>query len=122
MYRSYLAEEGYAPKIDSDGDVVFKYEGRMYCIVVDEEDEEYFNVVYPGFWPIESESERGKVAQAALHATARVKVVKVHPVRDNTWAAVEMFCSPPEAFKPVFQRSLRALRGAVEKFKEEMHK
>ena len=29
MYRSYLAEEGYAPKIDDDGDVRFKYEGGI---------------------------------------------------------------------------------------------
>ena len=120
MYRSYLAEEGYAPKIDDDGDVRFKYEGGSYFISVEEKDEEFFRIVYPAFWSIENESERAKVAQVALLATAETKVAKVFPVRDSTWASIEMFCSPPEVFKAVFGRSLTALRAAVQTFREKM--
>lgn len=94
MYRKYLTEEGYAPKIDDDGDVRFKYEGRYYFIAVDENDEEFFQLVFPNFWTIESDAERDKVAKAAIQATAKTKVAKVFPVNDNTWALIEMFCSP----------------------------
>ena len=120
MYRSFLAEEGYSPQIDKDGDVTFKYEGGGYCIIVSEQDEEFFQLIYPNFWSIDSEAEREKVAKAALQATAKTKVAKVYPVRDNTWASIEMFCSPPDVFKAVFQRSLSAIRSSLANFKEAM--
>lgn len=120
MYRSYLAEEGYVPQVDADGDVTFKCEGWGYFIAIDEDDAEFFRLVCPNIWQIESESEGDKVMRAALHATTRTKVVKVLPVRDNTWASVEMFCSPPETFNKVFQRSLRALQVGVQQFRQKM--
>ena len=121
MYRAFLAEEGYAPKVDEDGDIVFKCEGKTYVILVEDKDAEFFRLAYPNFWSIDSEAERAKVAEASLHATTQTKVVKVFPIKDNTWAAIEMFCSPPEAFKPVFQRSLSALRSGVEAFRSKMN-
>jgi len=120
LYRDFLDGEGYRPQIDGDGDVAFKHEGGNYVIIIDDDDDEFFRLVYPGFWEIENEPERAKVAQAALHATAQTKVAKVFPVRDNTWASIEMFCSPPETVKTVFRRCLSALRAGVEKFKTAM--
>jgi hypothetical protein len=120
MYRSFLAEEGYAPRLDDDGDVWFKYEGGNYFIAVDEKDEEFFRIVYPAFWSIENDNERAKVARAALIATAHTKVAKVFPVRDDAWASIEMFCSPPKMFKAVFRRSLTALQAAVQEFRKGM--
>lgn len=120
MYRSYLADEGYAPKIDNDGDVVFKCEGRTYAILLDNEDEEYFHLAFPNFWSIDSEDEREKVTQAATYATAHTKVAKIFPVKNDTWGSVEMFCSPPEVFRAVFPRALRALRAGVETFRQKM--
>ena len=121
MYRNYLGEEGFSPKLDSDGAVVFKYEGKSYCIIVDESDEEFFRLVFPNFWSIENDEEREKVLKAAIYSTARTKVAKVFTVRDDTWAAIEMFCSPPEAFKISFRRSLNALQTGVNNFLEKMH-
>lgn len=120
MYKDFLSEEGYAPKLDEDGDVAFKCEGLNYLILIDEDDDEYFHLVFPGFWPIESEAEREQVLQAAAQATANTKVAKVFPVRDTTWAAIEMFCDPPESFKPVFRRSMSALRAGVQSFVDKM--
>ncbi len=120
MYHAFLLEEGYSPKIDEDGDVVFKFEGGNYVILIDEDDEDYFVLLYPSFWSIESEEERAKVILAALQATTKTKVAKVLPGDDNTTAAIEMFCSPPEAIRPVFQRALRALSVAVRNFREAM--
>ena len=122
MYREFLAEEGYVPKIHGDGDVVFKYEGGLFFISTDEDDEELFRLVVPNFWAIESEAEREKAAKAALEATKRTKVAKVYLTKDDTEAVIEMFCSPPEAFKAVFGRSLSALRACVKIFREEMQR
>lgn len=82
----------------------------------------FFRLVYPGFWPIESQAERIKVEKAALEATGGTKVAKVFTVDDNVWATLELFCASPEAVKPVFSRALSALRSAVNRFREEMHK
>jgi len=120
MYRDYLFEEGYAPRIDNDGDVVFKFEGRTFLIIPDDGDAEFFRLAFPNFWRLESDDERKQAMLAALNVTAAIKVAKIFPVRDNMWATIELFCTPPEAFKPVFGRSLHALNSAVEQFRQSM--
>ena len=120
-YLEFLAEEGYRPKINANGNVAFKCEGRNYLIAIDEKDEAFFYLVYPDFWPIKSDEELARVMEAALAVIADTKVVKIFPVGDtNTWASIELFCYPPEAFKGAFERCLRALRGGVEKFVAKM--
>lgn len=120
MYLSYLRDEGYAPQIDQDGDVLFKFEGGKYYILVDEKDEFYFGVVYPGFWPIQSEGERDRVIKAAMEATSSTKVAKVFPVGNDVWADAELICQPPETFKLVIWRAVRSIRAAVARFLEGM--
>ena len=120
MFMEHLAEEGYRPKLDDDGDVVFKHEGGGYCIIIDETDEQYFRIIFPGFWSIESEQERAMVEKAALHATKQVKVAKIFPVRDDTWAAVELFCDPPSNALSVLGRSLGSLQTATNAFRAKM--
>ena len=120
MYVSYLREEGYAPEVDKDGDVMFKFEGGTYFVLVDEEDEMFFQIMYPSFWPIESEEERARVEKAAQLATRSTKVAKVYPQRDNVTASVELLCVPPEAFKAVFRRALRCIQAGVTKFRAAM--
>ncbi|MCX7664946.1 MAG: hypothetical protein N2112_05315 [Gemmataceae bacterium] len=121
MYRTYLAEEGFFPKIDEDGDVCFKFEGGNYYLSVDENDLEYFRLVFPNFWSIDSESESEQAIKAAHHTTSTTKVAKVYLTRrDNTIASIEMFCDPPEVFKSVFRRSLSALQSSVMKFRKKM--
>ena len=78
--------------------------------------------MFPNFWSIESEAEREKVVHACTTATASTKVAKVFIVRDNVWATIELFCSPPEHFMSVFDRSMGALMTGVANFVEEMRK
>lgn len=120
MYMDHLRGEGYVPELDSDGDVVFKLEGRTYIILIDEGDEEFFRIIYPNFWSIESADERIKVEKAALAATSDTKVAKIFPIRDDVWGSVEIFILPPENFKLIFARAMRALRAAVDTFVQKM--
>lgn len=120
MYLDYLRKEGYVPDVDKDGDIVFRLEGKTYCIIIDENDEMFFRLIFPNFWPIESAQERAKVEQAALYATADTKVAKVFPVKDDVFGSLEIFCMPPENFKLIFKRSLSALQTAVGKFANKM--
>lgn len=122
VYFDFLKKEGFVPQLDRDGDIVFKSEGRTYLVILDENDEVFFRLVFPNFWSIENEAERMKVERAALIATANTKVAKVFPVGNNTWATIEMFAPSPENVLPVFLRSMSALMTAVNKFVEEMRK
>ncbi|MGQ9494262.1 MAG: hypothetical protein ACUVR2_10960 [Anaerolineae bacterium] len=121
-FHNFLHDEGYVPSLDEEGDIRFKCEGRTYLVILDERDEEFFQLAFPNFWPIESEEERAKVENAALTATAQTKVAKVFPVRDNVWATIELFCSSIDHAKTVFHRSLGALQSAVVTFADEMRK
>lgn len=114
----YLREEGYVPKLDEDGDIVFKCEGRTYYVILDGNDEQFFRLVFPNFWSIGDEDERARVMSAAQAATAKTKVAKIFPVKDDTWASVELFLPSAEAFNAVFSRSMSALRAAVQTFRE----
>ena len=57
LYIDYLAHEGYRPTTDADGDVEFHYEGGYYYIDIETSDANYFQLVYPSFWRIESDEE-----------------------------------------------------------------
>jgi hypothetical protein len=117
-YLEFLAEEGYRPKINADGNVSFKCEGRSYVIRIDEYEEEYFYLIYPNFWRIESDEELSRVKEAALAVTAETKAVKIYPVGGtNTYATVEQFCFPST---DVFDRCLCVLHTGVEKFVAKM--
>lgn len=118
-YLEFLAEEGYRPRLDADGDVVFKVEGGVYYILLDE-DEEFFRLIYPNFWPLETEEERTRAERAAFAVTTRMKVVKVLLDGRGVLATVEMFCSPPESVHPVIHRSIRAIQDAVREFRATM--
>ncbi len=119
VFEDFLQEEGYSPKRDGDGDIVFKREGRTYLILLDDDDE-FFRIVFPSFWSIESPQELLQVQAAAVKATEAIKVAKIFPVKDDTWGSIEIFCSSIDEAKKVFPRSMSALHAAVDRFAQEM--
>ena len=120
LYLEYLKVEGYVPRVDEDGDVVFKKEGGTYFIDVDESDPEFFRIVFPAFWDIETATERRRVERAAARTCARIKAGKVYPVRDDVWATVELFLAKPEDFQVIFVRAMRVLDHTVNLFAQQM--
>ncbi|MFG1691480.1 hypothetical protein ACGF5M_04940 [Gemmatimonadota bacterium] len=120
LYNDFLQSEGYTTEVDDDGDITFKLEGGNYFLFAQEADREYFTVVFPNFWPIESEDERTATYIACCHATADTKGAKVYPLGDNICASIELFFGEPEDFKPVFKRAMSTVQSAVAKFAEKM--
>lgn len=120
MYKAYLADEGYKPSIDEDGDVRFKREGNNYFIAVSEDDPEFFSVVLPNIWPIENDKERSQVLVAADASNAKSKVTKVFIVKNDVWVSVELFVKRPEDFKAVFERAMSALDNGTDNFVAKM--
>jgi len=77
LFQRFLEEEGYRPTIDNDGDIVFKHEGGTFIILVRGEDDEYFILLYPNFWEIESDEELERAYLACNTANREQKVAKV---------------------------------------------
>jgi hypothetical protein len=122
MYLTHLKEEGYQPEIDSDGDIKFKAEGRTLYIIVYEDDLDFFQIIYPNFWEIESEAEREKVASVASYVTRTTKVAKVYMTRaDDTSISAEIFIEKPENFKTSFKRMIDVILLARREFIEKMN-
>jgi hypothetical protein len=122
MYLTHLRGEGYSPEIDSDGDIKFKAEGRTLYIIVYDDDLEYFNIVYPYFWEIESETEREKVAESASYVTRTTKLVRVYMEDDNdTSIDASIFIEKPEDFKIHFERMVDVILIARRKFIDQMN-
>jgi hypothetical protein len=121
MYVSFLEREGYAPSIDSDGDVQFKREGKSYFLAVDSEDPIFFRLVLANIWPIESEEERVEVLRAMDAANAKTKVAKMHLVKDNVWVSVEIFQKEVGDYEAYFNRCIRTIIGCVDNYLEAMN-
>lgn len=119
-YLEFLRSEGFRPILDDAGDIVFKCEGRFYCITVDDDDPLYFRLLFPNFWSLDSEAERHWARVAAAEVTAEFKVVKVYPQHDDVQASAEVFIARPDDFRAVFERCITALQGAVRRFCELM--
>ncbi|MCL4486745.1 MAG: hypothetical protein M1570_01275 [Chloroflexi bacterium] len=125
IYKEFLEGEGYRPTVAPEGNFVFfKHEGGTYCLDVDDKDEQYFRLVYPNFWEIGEASDLSHALSAANQVTTLTKAAKVC-VRDDgkqVTASIELFFERPDQFKPVFNRSIVALKAAVNTFVEKMKK
>ena len=120
MYEEFLREEGYLPKVEESGSVLFKKEGSTYVMELNDDDEVYFRILFPSFWSIDDEAERIRATAACMEVTAKVKVAKVFVHEDSVWAAIEVFFAEPAQFKPVFNRMMNALNAGVKAFCKQM--
>lgn len=121
MYVGFLNGKGFAKvRVDDDGDVEFRDENFGFYISVSEKDPEFFQLVLPGIWELESPEERARALVAVSDTNRQVKAAKLFVVENNVWISVEMFVEKPEAFMAVFDRSKNTLVGAARIFARAM--
>jgi hypothetical protein len=116
LYTNYLVAEGYRPETDIKGFIRFKREGRNYILGAPGKDLQFFSVILPNVWKIESEAERARVLAAADYANGKTKVCKITTVDDNVWVCLELFVAAPKDFEGVFKRALSAMDAGVGQF------
>jgi hypothetical protein len=121
LHVGFLAEQGVRPKVDDEGDIHFRYEGRHHFIM-ETQDEQYFHLLFPNFFPLAGETEVAAAALAASTALRATKVAKVYldPALDNVSASVELLVAQPADVHAHFLRCLGILGTATGKFLEEM--
>ena len=117
IYMTMLQEEGYIPKLLEEHEgILFKYEGGSYIIRVSENDPQTFFVLYPAFWPIESEVERLKVYTKLDYVNYNVSVAKFFISKDSVSGAVELYIENPNNIKPVFNRIMKSIQKGTAMF------
>ena len=118
IYKTSLKEEGFEPKVDREGNLVFKFEGLPYVIEIEDQDEEFLRLAFKNFWMFDKASGHLGALIGALHATAETKVAKVCVRDGEVIASIELFLGSPEHLRPILLRSLNALKSAVNRFME----
>jgi hypothetical protein len=119
--HDYLAEQGYRPHFDDDGDIVFRVEGMSWVVLFTADDAHFYRVCVPNFWSIDDEDEAHAAEVAADYVNARVKSAKVFRVKSDTWAALEGFYQEPEHFIAILPRAIGSVKACVVEFLKLMH-
>ena len=117
----FLAEEGFRPQLDDEGDVLFKFEGGTYFLITSEEDASYFALYYLRFWALEDPAERLRAHEAAAQAHRRVRVGRLTILDDDVTASIQAYLPDGEAWRGVLMRNLSGLQALVRTFREQMH-
>ena len=92
----HLRAQGYQAQTDSDGDIVFRFEGMAYVLCLDADDVQFGKLLLPNVWPIESPEEQQRVLVALDEVNRRIKLVKGHAVRGQVWFCIEMLLLEPQ--------------------------
>ena len=116
----FLAEEGFRPKLDEDGDVYFKYEGATYVVIAGHGDATILTVLLPYFWPLEDAAERTRAMEAAMNAQKSVRIGRVTVLDENVSASVNAYLPDEQSFRAVLLRSIDGLHYLARVFRDHM--
>ena len=111
LLLEYLQEEGFRPQVDeSDGEIMFKFEGLGFSYMPDENDDLYFALRLPAIYDVD-EDNREQVLEACNKTCMGMKVAKVFIVNDKSvWAVFEILFDSTPVMKDVVPRALYILR------------
>ncbi|MFC4427157.1 hypothetical protein [Deinococcus navajonensis] len=116
----FLAEEGFRPALDDEGDVIFKYEGHTYLLLT-ASDEPTVLTLLPFFWPLDDAAERARAMAAAMYAHRHVRIGRVTVLEENVSASVNAYLPDESSFRAVLLSSLEGLKYLSIEFRKHMH-
>jgi hypothetical protein len=119
MVFEYLKSQGLVPKIDSDNDIVFKYQMLTFIYFNNDDDEQFFRLALPGIFDVTDEN-RVTVLEAMNETNRRMKVVKLYIPRDDVWAATEIMMDSTPVLDDLVPRLLNILIGARKEFYDQI--
>ena len=118
-YFDLLAEEGYRPVRDDDGDISFKKEGYSLYISIDENDPTFFRLVLPRFWEIAKGTE-AEIYSIIDSTNLSVKAVKIYCEDGYVSASIEAFYSKTKDTQKVLDRVFSSLLFGLKIFKDKL--
>ncbi len=119
LLMQFLREQGYSPSVDRYGYIWFAIKPLTFLAHLEDKDEDYIQFALPNIYKtVTNDYEKGLVLLACTTVSTRVKAAKVCLVDTMVVVFVELFCSPFESFRRVFQRCLDSLESAAACFYE----
>ncbi|PJJ19143.1 hypothetical protein SAMN05216517_102380 [Janthinobacterium sp. OK676] len=116
----HLQADGYQAQIDSDGDIVFRFEGMGYVLCFDADDAQFGKLLLPNVWSIDTQEELLRVHAALDEVNRRIKLVKGHVQRGQVWFCIEMLLLEQQHWTHFLARATRAIAHAATLFASEM--
>ena len=118
---NFLRSEGYLPQINQVDDIIFKAEGNTFIVMIDENDEQFLNLILPNFYQIEGNLEMNKAFRVANIVNQNIKVGKIIISNNkHVWAIAEQFIDSTPDLEDFFKRTIRAVLKASEDFQSKM--
>ena len=116
----HLQAEGYQAQTDSDGDIVFRFEGMGYVLCFDADDGQFGKLLLPNVWSIDTAEELLRVRAALDEVNRRIKLVKGHVQRGQVWFCIEMLLLEQQHWAHFLARATRSMAHAASLFASEM--
>ena len=107
--KSFLVEEGYGPKIDEDGDLQFKMEGRVFWYSVQQNSDGSFFVQFCRASMGASDADMNAVYHAVNQVNAEYRCAKAYVNRASVQYSVEFFAESPAYAKRFFSKHISIL-------------
>jgi hypothetical protein len=130
IYSDFLEKNGYTPEVNEDndedeGDLSFYHEGTTYTVGIDEDDLEFFELVYIGILDYKAETDEKKIKlyKTASETTQLVKYAKVSILLTDKvllWITSERIIDQPSDVEKYFGRMFESIQEAIEYFHEKM--
>lgn len=119
LLADQLATDGYRPTVEEDR-IKVKIEGGEYWILLNNGQDDVFQVIYPSMWMQQGAEEETKVLRACNWATSNNKFAKAYAVGNAVHCLVTAIHDDWENFYRVFPRYISALKYAANLFSEKM--
>ena len=111
----WFASEGFRARLDEDGDIHVRHEGRDVYVLLDPDDPAYVRFIFPGVWKCGDTGDERSIALVvgnALNGDMKALKLFLRP-GGAVHATVELFLDGFEAFRNVAPRCLDLLGAAA---------
>ena len=126
--EGYLKQEGYVPSIDSDGDILFKIEGKAYYISVDYEEDESLYYIRLTKYIYSDDVSMDKALNCCNEVNLNYKLVKcsamTHPQEEGRidyTITGPCFVSSAQEFIQLYPRILSCVNTGQEELIDELY-
>jgi len=114
--RAFLEENEYEPKVKRNGVVRFKNADMTMFVQTDAEDETFYRIGLPDFWPLETEKEKERAPRVMHDTMARENAIKLLTVNGDTWCVIEAFHPTAQDLLTVLKDDIRRIMHGVTSF------
>ena len=120
LITEWLSSEGYKHDVDSDGAVLFRYQGKNMICPADDEDPLFLRILMPGIYEIEGD--RTKALEAINSVCFDRKVVKAFAYENTVHLSIEILIDTTPDLDDFFERCCDMLVQAQQVFYHHINK